>query len=165
MLSPDVFRSVIGRFASGITIVTARDAEGNDHGMTATAFCSVSLVPPLVLVCIEHTATMHAVLEQTAHLCINFLSAEQEELSRRFGSGEPQRGGIAEEVRFDGVGYVRGVTGGLLLTDALAHLECRIDARHPAGDHTIIVAEVELATAHDARPLVYYRSGYTQLEH
>ena len=164
MLSADVFRSVIGRFASGITIVTARDATGRDHGMTATAFSSVSLAPPLVLVCIEHTATMHEVLQHASHLCINFLAADQEELSRRFGSGEPQRGGIPEEIRFDGVGYTRGVTGGVLLTDALAHLECRIDARHVAGDHTIIVAEVELATAHDARPLIYYRGGYTQLE-
>ena len=164
MLSPDVFRSVVGRFASGITVITARDASGNDHGMTATAFCSVSLVPPLVLVCIEHTATMHEVLAHATHLCINFLAAEQEELSRRFGSGEPQRGGTPEAARFDGVGYTRGVTGGVLLADALAHLECRIDARHAAGDHTIVVAEVELATAHDARPLIYYRSGYTQLE-
>lgn len=164
MLSPDIFRSVIGRFASGIAIVTARDASGEDHGMTATAFCSVSLVPPLVLICIERTATMHHVLEHATHVAVNLLSADQEELSRRFGSGEPQRGGIPEEVRFEGVGYTRGVTGGVLLNDALAHLECRIDARHPAGDHTIIVAEVEIATAHDARPLIYYRGGYTQLD-
>ena len=164
MLSADIFRSVIGRFASGVTIITACDGSGDDHGMTATAFSSVSLVPPLVLVCVDQTTTMHRILERATHVAVNFLAADQEELSRRFGSGEPQRGGIAEEVRFDGVGYTRGVTGAPLLTDALAHLECRIHARHPAGDHTIIVAEVELAVAHDARPLIYYRGGYTQLE-
>jgi flavin reductase (DIM6/NTAB) family NADH-FMN oxidoreductase RutF len=164
MLSPDTFRSVIGRFASGITIITALDEQGTDHGMTATAFCSVSLVPPLIQVCIDQSATMHMVMERATHFTVNILASEQEELSRRFGSGEPQRGGIPEDVRFDGVGYTRGVTGAVLLNDALAHLECRVHARHAAGDHTIIIGEVELATAHDARPLIYYRGGYTQLE-
>lgn len=164
MLSADTFRSVVGRFASSITIVTAVDEHGTDHGMTATAFSSVSLVPPLIQVCIDQSATMHAVLERASHFAVNFLASEQEELSRRFGSGEPQRGGLAEEVRFDGVGYGRGVTGAVLLNDALAHLECRVHARHVAGDHTIVVGEVEVATAHDGRPLIYYRGGYTQLE-
>jgi flavin reductase ActVB len=164
MLSPDIFRSVVGRFASGVTIVTALDDLGTDHGMTATAFCSVSLVPPLILVCIDQTTTMHHVLGRATHFAVNFLASEQEELSRRFGSGEPQRGGIPEEVRFDGVGYTRAVSGAVLLNDALAHMECRVHARHLAGDHTIIVGEVEIAMAHDARPLIYYRGGYTQLE-
>ena len=120
MLSPDTFRSVIGRFASGITIITALDEQGTDHGMTATAFCSVSLVPPLIQVCVDRSATMHGVMERATHFTVNMLAAEQEELSRRFGSGEPQRGGIPEDVRFDGVGYTRGVTGAVLLNDALA---------------------------------------------
>jgi flavin reductase (DIM6/NTAB) family NADH-FMN oxidoreductase RutF len=164
MLSADTFRSVVGRFASGITIVTAVDERDEDHGMTATAFCSVSLLPPLVLVCVEQTATMHRVLEQATHFAVNLLAADQEEISRRFGSGEPQRGGIPEEERFEGVGYTRATRGAALLNDALAHMECRIHGRHTAGDHTIFVAEVETAVAHDARPLVYYRGGYTQLE-
>lgn len=164
MLSADTFRSVLGRFASGITIITAIDEHDEDHGMTATAFCAVSLVPPLVLVCVERTATMHGVLEQATNFSANLLAADQEELSRRFGSGEPQRGGIPEDARFEGVGYTRATHGAALLNDALAHIECRIHARHPAGDHTVIVGEVETAVAHDARPLVYYRGGYTQLE-
>ena len=164
MLSADTFRSVIGRFASGITIVTAVDSEGADHGMTATAFASVSLVPPLVLVCVDREATMHAVLERATRFAVSILARDQEELSRRFGSGEPQRGGIAEADRFDGVGYTRGASGAALLNDALAHLECRVHARHAAGDHMIVVAEVESAVAHDAHPLLYYRGGYTQLE-
>jgi flavin reductase (DIM6/NTAB) family NADH-FMN oxidoreductase RutF len=164
MVSPDTFRSVIGRFASGVTIVTAVDGAGVDHGMTATAFCSVSLVPPLIQVCVDQTTTMHGVLERGTRFALNFLSSGQEELSRRFGSGEPQRGGIEEAERFEGVGYGRGVSGAALLNDALAHIECRVVARHVAGDHAIIVGEVEIATAHDGRPLIYYRGGYTQLE-
>ena len=163
MVSADVFRSVIGRFASGITIVTAVDASGVDHGMTATAFASVSLVPPLVLVCVDRTATMHDVLEGATHFAVSLLSAEQEELSRRFGSGEPQRGGIAEHDRFDGVGYTRSANGAPLINDALAHIECRIHDRHAAGDHTIVIGAVESAIAFDARPLLYYRGGYTEL--
>lgn len=163
MLSADVFRSVMGRFASGVTIITAIE-DGVDHGMTATAFCSVSLVPPLVQLCVDRTTTMHAVLSRATQFAVNFLSSDQEELSRRFGSGEPQRGGIAEEDRFDGVGYTRASSGAALLNDALAHIECRVYARHDAGDHTIVVAEVEIATAFDARPLIYYRGGYAQLE-
>ena len=164
MLGADTFRSVIGRFASGITIITAVDEDGTDHGMTATAFCSVSLAPPLVLVCIDESATMHRVMTRATHFTVNVLASDQEEMSRRFGSGEPQRGGIPEEERFDGVGYTRAVSGALLLNDALAHMECRVHARHPAGDHVVVIGEVELAVAHDARPLIYYRGGYTQLE-
>jgi flavin reductase (DIM6/NTAB) family NADH-FMN oxidoreductase RutF len=164
MLSADTFRSVIGRFASGITIVTAIDGDRRDHGMTVTAFSSVSLVPPLIQVCIDQTSTMHGVLRRTPHFAVNFLSSSQEELSRRFGSGEPQRGGIPEEERFEGVGYTRAVSGMALLNDALAHIECRVHSTHDAGDHTIFVGEVEIATAYDARPLLYYRGGYAQLE-
>ena len=163
MVTADTFRSVIGRFASGITIVTAVDHAGVDHGMTATAFASVSLHPPLVLVCVDRSATMHEVLADAAHFGVSLLSADQEELSRRFGSGEPQRGGIPEPERFDGVGYTRSANGAPLLNDALAHIECRVHDRHVAGDHTIVIGEVESAIAFDARPLLYYRGGYTEL--
>lgn len=163
MVTADTFRSVIGRFASGITIVTAVDHAGADHGMTATAFASVSLHPPLVLVCVDRSATMHEVLAEATHFGVSLLSADQEELSRRFGSGEPQRGGIPEPDRFDGVGYTRSANGAPLLNDALAHIECRVHDRHVAGDHTIVIGEVESAIAFDARPLLYYRGGYTEL--
>ncbi len=163
MVTADIFRSVIGRFASGITVITAVDDAGADHGMTATAFASVSLVPPLVLVCVDLSSTMHDVLEGAAHFAVSLLSAGQEELSRRFGSGEAQRGGIAEADRFEGVGYTRSASGAALLNDALAHIECRVHDRHVAGDHTIVIGEVESAVAFDARPLLYYRSGYTEL--
>ena len=85
------------------------------------------------------------------------LAAEQEALSRRFATAESAR-------RFDGIGYRRGESGVVLLDDALAHLECRIVASHESGDHTMFVGEVESATARSARPLLYYRGGYAQLE-
>ncbi len=156
-MDPDTFRSVLGRFASGVTVVTTVDAEGRDHGMTVSAFCSLSLDPPQVLVCIDRAATMHDGLATGAPVVVNILSAGQEALSRRFASGDPPN-------RFDGVGYVRGGGGAAVLDDVLAWLECRVAARHAGGDHTIVVAQVEGAGTRQASPLLYYRSGYATLE-
>jgi flavin reductase (DIM6/NTAB) family NADH-FMN oxidoreductase RutF len=155
-IDPDTFRAVLGRFASGVTILTARDAAGGDHGMTVSAFCSVSLEPPLVLACVDHAATMHDLLLTAGHAGISLLAYNQEPLSRRFAE--------LESDRFEGLGYVRGKSGVVLFDDALAHLECHVRDRHPAGDHTIIVFEVERAETRQDRPLLYYRGGYAQLE-
>lgn len=155
-LDPDSFRAVLGRFASGVTIVTVHDAAGRDHGMTVSAFCSVSLEPPLVLVCIERVASMHDVAIAASHFAVNVLAAEQETLARRFADTGSDR--------FAGVGYTRGESGAPLLDDALAIAECRRVTAHPAGDHTILVGETEHATVRDARPLLYYRGGYASLE-
>jgi len=156
-LDPDTFRSVLGRFASGVTVVTVRDAAGHDHGMTVSAFASVSLVPPLILVCVEQTASSHDPLLGATHFAVNILAAHQEPISRRFASGD-------ETKRFDGIGYTRGQSGAALLDDALAHIECRRTTEHPTGDHTVVIGEVQTAVAHAKRPLLYYRGGYAQLE-
>ena len=156
-IDPDSFRSVLGRFASGITVVTTRDGDQRDVGMTVSAFCSVSLDPPLVQVCIDRASSIHAVLAASSRYGVSILAAEQEALSRRFATAESSR-------RFDGIGYRRGESGVVLLDDALAHLECKIVASHEAGDHTMFVGEVESATARSAGPLLYYRGGYAQLE-
>ena len=116
MLDASSFRSVLGRFASGIVVVTVRDPEGKDHGMTVSAFTSVSLEPPLVLVCVDRGATMHDSLYAAERFAINLLSDQQEALSRRFAE--------TRDDRFDGVGYTRDVSDAALLDDALASLEC-----------------------------------------
>jgi flavin reductase (DIM6/NTAB) family NADH-FMN oxidoreductase RutF len=150
------FRSVLGRFASGVTVVTARDEEGRDHGMTVSAFCSVSLEPPLVLASIWEEAEMWGVLQKAEHFGVNVLESDQEAISRRFAEHEGDR--------FDGIGYSRGASGVALLDGALAHAECRIISRHVAGDHTLFVGEVDDATVRGDRPLLYYRGGYARLE-
>jgi flavin reductase (DIM6/NTAB) family NADH-FMN oxidoreductase RutF len=155
-IEPDEFRSVLGRFASGVTILTARDDGGRDHGMTVSAFCSLSLAPPLVLACIDQATDMHGVLRTATHFGISILSDGQEALSRRFAE--------LPSNRFDGIGYSRGESGVVLLEDALAHLECRLISRHAEGDHVIYVGEVERADAMKGMPLLYYRGGYTQIE-
>lgn len=156
-LDSDLFRSVLGRFASGVTVVTTRDQEGHDHGMTVSAFSSVSLSPPLVLVCIDRRASTHGVITTAEWIVVNVLSAAQEPLSRRFSY-------LDAEARFDGVGFSRGPHGAAILDDVLAFVECRIVQCLDGGDHTIVIAEVEAADARDERPLLYYRGGYAQLE-
>ena len=153
----DTFRSVLGRFASGVTVITVLDAGGRDMGMTVSAFASVSLEPPLVSVCIDHAASMYAALRDAKRFGVNIPSSEQEALSRRFS-------GVESAHRFDGIGYERGESGVVLLDDVVAHMECERVAQHDAGDHTLFIGQVERAIVHDARPLLYYRGGYARLE-
>jgi flavin reductase (DIM6/NTAB) family NADH-FMN oxidoreductase RutF len=156
MIDADTFRSVLGRFASGVTIATARDAEGQDHGMTVSAFCSLSLEPSLVLMCVDHTASMHELLLTHPIVGVSILSSLQEAYSRRFADTDAKD--------FAGVPFVRGESGVALLEGALAHLECRLIDHCEGGDHTIFVGEVDHAVARKGRPLLYYRGGYAQLE-
>lgn len=155
-VAPDLFRSVLGRFASGVTVLTTRGTRDVDHGMTASAFCSVSLVPPLVLACVDRSTEMYGYLRVGGNFGISILAEGQESLSRRFAELPTDR--------FDGIGYTRAESGVILLDDAIAHLDCRCVARHEAGDHDIVVGEVEWAEVHQGRPLIYYRGGYGQLE-
>lgn len=155
-IDADHFRAVLGRFTTGVTVVTATDSTGRDHGMTVNAFSSVSLSPPLILVCIDNAATMASLMRTTATFAVNILSAGQEALSRRFAADVDQR--------FAGIGIARSDLGNALLEGALAHLDCRAVARHPTGDHVVVIGEVHSAAAHDGRPLLYYRGGYAQLE-
>lgn len=155
-LEPDEFRAVLGRFACGVTIVTVTDERGVDHGMTVSAFASVSLEPPLIVVCIDKTASMHDVITNTEYFAINVLASTQEALARRFADTGAQK--------FEGVGYTRGENGAPILNDVLAHIECKRASSTTTGDHTLIIAETMTASMRDVRPLLYYRGGFAQLE-
>ena len=155
-VTPDEFRSVLGRFPSGVTVVTTKGGNGSDEGMTVSAFCSVSLDPPLVLICIEKNASAYAALTTASGFVVNVLSAAQEQIARRFA--------IVDIDRFEGVGYSRSQNGFAVLDDVLGVIECATLAKHDAGDHTIIVGEVDAARALSGTPLLYYRGGYAQLE-
>ncbi len=155
-IDTDDFRALLGRFASGVTVVTTVDAEGHDYGMTVSAFSSVSLDPPLVLTCIAKDASVYAAFERAPSFVINILADGQEALSRRFA------GPIWD--RFAGIGYTRSENGAAILSDVLAWIEGRVVARHDAGDHLILVAQVERGAVEEHRPLLYYRGGYAQLE-
>ena len=155
-IDPDAFRSLLGRFASGITVVTTVDETGRDVGMTVSAFSSVSLDPPLVVICVARDASVFSELTAAHYVVVNILAAEQESLSRRFA------GPVSD--RFDGLGYSRAKTGAPILDDVLAWCECRVVHRHEAGDHLLLVAEAERGAVRNHKPLLYYRGGYAQLE-
>jgi flavin reductase (DIM6/NTAB) family NADH-FMN oxidoreductase RutF len=155
-VTEDEFRNVLGRFPSGVTVVTTVGANGKDYGITVSAFSSVSLVPPLVLICIERTASAHEPLTNSASFVVNILSADQEQLARRFS--------IVDIDRFEGVGYSRAQNGIPILDDVVAVLECTRTTLYDGGDHTIIIARVDAARAYGTKPLLYYRGGYSQLE-
>jgi len=152
-----LFKTVLRRWASGVAIVTTR---AGDHvaGMTATSFTSVSLEPPLVLVCADKKALTLPILQQAGAFAVNLLADDQHDLSARFAlSGN-------EALRFDGLACRRGPTGSPWLPDTLAVLDCRTVATHDAGDHVILIGEVEAAEWNDARtPLLYYDATYQRL--
>ncbi|MFI5232239.1 MAG: flavin reductase family protein [Gemmatimonadales bacterium] len=155
-INATTFRHALGRFPSGVTVVTVRGADGRDFGMTVSAFASVSLNPPLVLVCIGDDATIAGAVADAGHFAVSVLAEDQDALAQRFAESDTDR--------FAGTTVSRGTTGIALLDGAVAHLECAIVARHRGGDHTIVVGEVLAATAvEDGRPLVYQRGAFRRL--
>jgi flavin reductase (DIM6/NTAB) family NADH-FMN oxidoreductase RutF len=150
------FRRSLGQFASGVTVVTTRDPTGRPHGLTASSFCSVSLDPPLVLVCVDNRLLARRAIEESRIFAVSVLAETQESISRQFAGGGPDK--------FAGVDLVEGSNGAPLVSGALAHLQCRLAAAHEAGDHTIFVGEVLLLAARPGRPLLYHESAYRRLE-
>ena len=146
----------MGRFATGVTVLTVNGADGRPLGMTASSLASVSLEPPLVSVCVDHADELHDAILAAPVFVVNILESRQEALSRRFAD--------RHEDRFDGVGYHRSPEGLVLLDCALAHLECDRFASYPGGDHTIIIGRVIGGSTGEGRPLLYYRGGYATLE-
>lgn len=152
---PFQFRHLLGRFATGVTILTVVTPDGRPLGMTATSLASVSLQPPLLSVCVDHEADMHEAILAVPEFVVNVLASPQEALARRFAD--------EYEDRFDGIGYRRSPKGLILLDGALAHIECERYAEYPGGDHTIVLGRVTGGSTSDGRPLLYYRGGYAAL--
>ena len=171
-IDSDRFKQALGHFASGVTVVTVAGDDG-PHGMTASAFCSVSLDPPLVLVCVKKGNTMWGKMEHTPGFAINILSAEQEELSNRFAGAIVDEEGNwlpwPEDVpRFADLEYTEGPSSKApVLAGSLAALDCIHERRVEAGDHTIFIGRVAGASSlarGEGDPLVYYAGGYRRLE-
>ena len=151
-VDPARFRQLLGRFATGVAVITANDAEGNPAGMTANSLVSVSLHPPLISICIDHTADMHQTLRQAGRFTVNILASGQEAISRRFAEQGTRR--------FEGIGFARSEQGAIVLDGVLAHIECERVAEYPTGDHSIYVGRVVGGGTSDGEPLLYYRGGY-----
>lgn len=152
-LDPTAFKNALARFASGITIVTAHDADGRRVGFTASSFASLSLDPPLILVCLGTNAECYPAFARAPHFAVSILAAGQEALARRFATK-----GID---KFAGLPLCRGDETGLpLIPGAVARLQCRTRDRLAGGDHVILVGEVLAADSDDGPPLLYLNRRY-----
>ena len=158
LVTATAFRSVLAEFVSGVTVVTA-EWQGVAHAMTATAFCSVSLQPPLVLVCVGRSSRFHAAITGAGRWGISLLSDDQGPLARHFSHK-----GRELSTQFAGIDTVPGpYSGAPLLTGARGWLDCTTHAVHDGGDHTIVVGRVLHASRAESaeRPLTYFRGGYS----
>jgi flavin reductase (DIM6/NTAB) family NADH-FMN oxidoreductase RutF len=155
-VGPQAFLRACAQFCTGIAIATVLDSSGSPHGMTVNSFTSVSLDPPLVLVCIDHKAGILEFFLKSEFFAINILRETQQALSMRFAR--------AGEDRFGSVEWYPGETGMPLIPGALATLECAVFQRLAAGDHTVLIGEVFHAIRHEGRPLLYFSSAYRNLD-
>lgn len=151
MIDDARFRQAMASFASGVTVVTSAHA-GRLIGITVSSFCSLSLNPPLVLICIDKAAASHDAIGDAGMFAVNVLAEGQEYLSRRFATPD-------EHKFLDGT-YTLASSGLPLLNGALMQIECTIQAALPGGDHTIYTGLVTAAHVQEGRPLLYFRSGY-----
>lgn len=153
-------RQLRGLFASGVSVVTTAHA-GRLRGMTVSAFASVSLEPPLVMIALAHEAGTRELIADSGVFAVNILSDDQEFLSERFAARAP----IVNE-QFEGVPYEVAVTGSPILPQAIAWYDCRVEAVHDGGDHAIIIGRVvAIGLGDEARqPLLYYANRYARLK-
>lgn len=158
MVDRDQFRDVLARFVSGVVVVTTAAADGY-HGVTVSAFCSVSLDPPLVLACIDRDTQGNDRLADAPAFAINILSREQSFLADQFSGRAP-----LADPKFARVPHRVGALGAPLIEGCVAWIECRPWARYPGGDHTIFVGHVEHVALGEADdPLVYFDRAFTEL--
>jgi 4-nitrophenol 2-monooxygenase / 4-nitrocatechol 4-monooxygenase, reductase component len=148
------FRDVIGRFASGVTVITTT-VDGSPFGTTASAVSSLSLEPPMMLVCLNKTSDTQAAILKAGAFCVNILADGQQELAYQFaGKGD----------KFTNTGYAEGIDGVPVLPGTLAHLECRVAETVTGGTHTVFLAKVAVAAGHEGAPLTYFRGRFGRLE-
>lgn len=148
------FKEALSHFASGVTVVTT-EHEGTPFGMTVASFASLSLHPPLVLICVAKAVKTHAALLAAGVFGVSILASTQADLSNRFAS--------KIDDKFEGVSVRRGSLGVPLLEGAICTLECKVHEQFGSGDHTIFVGEVLDAQVGEGKPLAYYRSGYREI--
>jgi len=157
---PNLFRQVLGRFATGVTVITTQH-NGVKHGMTANAFSSVSLNPPLILVSVDKKANMHELLMTGSVFCVNILAEHHPDWSSWWAGKAPKEGD-----QFADIPHSTKVTGCPVLDECLAYIDCKIWAHYDAGDHTLFLGEVQEASLNDdpnLKPLLFFSSQYRKL--
>lgn len=157
-ITPEQFRRASGLWATGVSIVTTVDAAGTPYGLTMNAVTSLSLNPPMFIVCLDNNSDTLTPMRASGVFCVNVLSTAQQDLSNRFA----KKGGE----KFVGVGFTGGTTGAPVLDGALVSIECAVSAVLPGGDHQIVCGEVRrIVTNEDpaAAPLLFFGGKYANL--
>ena len=150
------FRRTMGCFTTGVAVVTTLD-DGVPRGLTVNSVTSVSLNPPLLLVCVDHTSESYNGFLTGQVFAVNFLAVDQMDVSKRFA--------MKTAGKFTGLHYRSGVTGSPILTDIVAFIECALEAHYPGGDHTIFVGRVVACEVYGGRePLLFYQGKYSRME-
>ncbi len=155
-VTSEQFRHACGRFANGVTIASVVDENGAPHGLTVSSFTSVSLNPPLILVCLGHAVTVIDVFRRCRFFSVNVLAENQRELSERFARKGSDR--------FDGLAWSPGETGAPLIPGVLAAIECELHERIRAGDHDIFIGRMVRSHVVEGEPLIHFRGRYRCLE-
>ncbi len=154
-VSGDEFRRACGRFATGVAVASVVDERGAAHGLTVSSFTSVSLEPPLVLICLGHDVTIIEAFRRASHFGINILREQDRDLSQRFATKGLDK--------FNGISWRPGRTGVPLIDSALSAIECETHQLMQSGDHDILVGRVVATRVEDGAPLIYYASRYRKL--
>ena len=151
------FRGAMGSFATGVSVITTRDA-GGPHGITVNSLTSVSLDPCLLLVCLKRGSITAAAIRQSGEFVVNLLAHDQGDLARRFAKSRDANG--ARDDRFDGTAYVYSDSGLPVLSDSLGHVCCTLDRVHESGDHDILIGQAHSCAQSAGEPLLFYRGGF-----
>ena len=159
MTAPEDFRAAMRRLAAGVCLITTRAADGSPHGMAASSVVSVTAEPPVLLVCVNRRASLHAQIGASGHFCVNILGESHASLSRRFSRPEER------PLRFADPVWTTLATGAPALTDALAALDCRLAERVETATHSIFLGEVVALRlgAQPALPLAWFDGGFRSL--
>ncbi len=155
-ITNDEFKAALGRFASGVTVVTTKDSSGKLQGLTVSAFSSVSMNPPMVLVCILKTTGSYSSFKESKSFIVNILDESQQQISNRFAS--------SLDDKFAGQNYELNEKGLPVLTDCLVNLECSLKHSYDGGDHTIFVGEITQIIVRSGKPLIYWLGSYQTLD-
>jgi flavin reductase (DIM6/NTAB) family NADH-FMN oxidoreductase RutF len=156
-VSADDFKKALQLWASGVTVVTTNSQKFGAQGMTVTAFSSVSVNPPQVLVCINNAADTGEGIQESQCFAVNVLKSDQQDLSNQFA------GGSSQQQRFENTGWKTGITGAPILNDTLMTLDCKVVEKVLAGTHWIVIGEVQECVRRSGEPLLYYCGAYRQL--
>jgi flavin reductase (DIM6/NTAB) family NADH-FMN oxidoreductase RutF len=154
-IDPKEFRKVMGQFATGVTVVTTRTPDGRPHGLTANAFMSVSLDPPLVVVSIDKKADTHKYIRDSGVFCVNILKEDHQHISEKFASKDPDK--------FEGIAHADIHTGAPVFDDALAWIDCEVVDEFEGGDHTLFLGKVTALEHRGGKPLLFFSGKYRKL--